>query len=89
MPSGSDEYAEKQKMFVYPNPAQDFIYIDSEIQRKKTISIFSFSGQLISKISSYNKRTVLDIQMLIPGYYFLEVRSINGNSRYPFIKQHF
>jgi hypothetical protein len=89
VPSGSDGYAEKQKMFVYPNPGQDLIYIESDIQQEKAISILSVSGQLISSISSYDERTVLDIQMLVPGYYFLEVRSTNSISTCSFIKQHF
>lgn len=70
---------------IYPNPAQNIINIQSDIQSDLTIYVFNTTGQQIMTGKSQNK---IDVSTLQPGIYFLRIMDKTGKStNYKFIKQ--
>lgn len=72
----------KQTFRIYPNPAHDFIQIESP-ESVKEINIYSVSGQKI--LSSKAKK--VNIQALSPGVYFIEITTHTNSTVHKFIKQ--
>jgi mannan endo-1,4-beta-mannosidase len=64
----------KEKILIYPNPANDFIYlkIQSHIEE---CSIFNFAGQMINCKFEDN---VIDVSNLITGIYLLKCKDHQG-----------
>ena len=64
---------------VYPNPASDFITIESNIQDEiSTVQVFDLLGkQVISRGIENNK---LNVSNLSQGMYMLKINSVKGNS---------
>jgi hypothetical protein len=62
-----------QEFRVYPNPANNFIYINPSENHK--VQIFNMMGQL--ELISQN-RTKIDISHLPSGFYIIRVSSNNG-----------
>lgn len=61
---------------VYPNPAKDILYIETEHQdRAFTCSIYSVSGQLKKKGSILN--TSIDVSELSKGMYIIQINEFN------------
>jgi len=57
-----------------PNPATKFLTIEVDYQGEIAIDIFDISGKIISKIQA-NRNVTIDISDLLPGLYFIQVRS--------------
>lgn len=62
------------KTMIYPNPAQNWLYISSENPIKK-IQIISFEGK---RIQNYDPAERLDISHLSSGTYFVRIQTENG-----------
>lgn len=74
--SAKDVLASKLK--IYPNPAQDFIQIESKDIKVASVQMYSLIGQeVISSQRLVNNR--LDISNLSRGIYLLKVNSDNGS----------
>ena len=68
-------------VYVYPNPASDYIIINRPSTEPISIRVFGINGDiLIDKISSDNN---LNIQNLIPGVYILQV----GEKHFKIVKK--
>ncbi len=83
--TGLENYAESN-LFIYPNPASDFINIsfDSEIF---SVCIRDQAGRSIL-ISQPNKRMVsIDVNQLSPGFYLIEIEYKNGTKFSGFIRE--
>lgn len=65
-----------QSISFYPNPAMNYLNLQSDIQISK-INIFSLTGQLIESYNSIESR--LDISFLQKGLYLINLIDINGN----------
>ncbi|WP_298495498.1 T9SS type A sorting domain-containing protein [uncultured Algibacter sp.] len=66
------------KLNIYPNPAQDFIQIESKDVKISSVQMYSLIGQeVVSSKSLVNNR--LDISNLSRGIYLLKVNSDNGS----------
>ena len=76
---------QKYNLYVYPNPATEYIEISHFSKEKiKYISIFTLNGQKV--INSSSSR--LNVKELNSGYYFIKATLQNGESHYlKFIKQ--
>ena len=66
---------------VYPNPATNFINIESE-SNIENIVIFNITGQIvsISKLQNFKTSKIeIDVSNLQTGIYFLNIETENGN----------
>jgi len=80
---GIDEI-NKPSWKIYPNPANDRIYFDTNIELK-VIQLIDVSGRIVKTIIP--KSNVLDVKELKKGIYFLQLVSEKGLINQKFIKQ--
>ena len=67
---------------LYPNPAQDVLYIES-YEQIETIKIYSLQGRLVKEVSS----TSLDVSQLNTGLYFVQINFEGKTITKKFIKE--
>ena len=75
---------------VYPNPATEWIYIESAEPGKNTIqsaAIFTLSGQVVLHQQVNGTRTVMDVSTLSAGVYFLRLTGNAGVFTEKFIRK--
>lgn len=74
---------------INPNPAKDQLtVIHTDLKNKAVISIFDVNGKkLLSKTSSENGQTSIDVNHLSKGIYFIECLSGEKRSVLKFVKQ--
>ncbi len=72
----------KQDVLVFPNPAQDIIYIKG-IQGKSKLYLFDIYGNLLNYKENFDN---FDISRLTKGTYILKIVDNNGNNIKKFIK---
>ncbi|MCQ9635493.1 T9SS type A sorting domain-containing protein [Chryseobacterium sp. WG23] len=72
----------KKKFSIHPNPANDFIQIES-IEKYKEINIYSSLGQKV--ITS--QATKIDIHSLNSGVYFVEIKTADTSTIHKIIKK--
>jgi hypothetical protein len=73
---------ESSQIEVYPNPAQDFIKVITEIDEKTTLRILSLDGRNLKTLPLISNQTLVDIKSLISGVYIIEI--INQTSKTTF-----
>jgi Zn-dependent metalloprotease len=74
------EEPELENISIYPNPASDILFIESNNRIEDLdISMFNQLGQRVLYIQ--NIRGPIDISLLEPGVYIIEIRSENGMKR--------
>jgi len=74
---------------VYPNPANDIIYIEANftgVYKNATFSIYNLFGALVIPKNPLNGRTEINIAELRKGYYILKINSDYGEFVQKFIK---
>jgi hypothetical protein len=72
---------------IYPNPAKDYVDINSSNNENASFSIIDLNGKsLISGVLTSTK-TRLDISALSPGLYFVEIMESNHKLRLKLIKR--
>lgn len=67
-PTGIWDFSAKEFLHVFPNPASDFIMIET-VSNVFEVNIYNISGQKV--MSSFNEKQI-DISSLAKGLYFLE-----------------
>ena len=74
---GIDESSNLSSINIYPNPTNDFLYIDYDKNKKLFYSLYDISGKLISdkKIIS----PIIDVRILDNGIYLLEIKDEEDN----------
>jgi len=71
---------------VYPNPASDFLTIDTLQESIKNIKVFDLNGQLIKTINTQISRTQnIDVSNLRDGLYFITAQTPRGSTTEKFI----
>ena len=64
---------------VYPNPAQDKIYVDlNQITKNTSITLMDIQGRIIRTIAVKNSKTTIDLVDCSKGVYFVSVQSDRG-----------
>lgn len=79
-----DALSESSSISIYPNPANDKIYLQTN--EISAITIYSANGQLV-KVQNSNCNDGIDISKLARGIYFMEVQTISGKHHSKFIKE--
>lgn len=83
---GLNSLAQKLVFNVYPNPAQNELFMEIDDLTTTKIEIFDYSGQLVKSIVN-NTINQIDISDLKEGVYILSVHAQKGISNARFIKQ--
>ncbi len=63
---------------LYPNPAMNILNIEGE--NIQTISVSNLAGQIVFNVNANNQITVLNIQSIENGIYFVKVITNQGNT---------
>ena len=74
---GIDEITILENINIYPNPTNDFIYIDYDKNKKLFYTLYDISGKLI-----FDKKIIspsIDIRILDNGIYLLEIKDEEDN----------
>jgi hypothetical protein len=75
---GIAEKSTPGNLVVFPNPANDFISVSSDISLLgSAYSITDYAGKTITLGKLMKEVTPVDIQHLSPGFYFLKVTNDN------------
>jgi hypothetical protein len=78
---------------VYPNPAskQLNVMLNTEANNKVNLSLMNLKGETIitsvKQLQQGQNQYKLDISMLSPGMYFVNVSGLNNSSTVAFIKE--
>lgn len=80
---GTTQFEQKQGIALYPNPAQNVLHVDTNLNIIKTV-IYNVNGQqLQAKMSAANE---IAIDHLQSGFYILELQTDNGTVFKNFVK---
>ncbi|MDX2245674.1 MAG: T9SS type A sorting domain-containing protein [Bacteroidia bacterium] len=60
---------------IYPNPSQNYLFVENEISPESEIQIFDLSGRLVMKQDSYAVEAGIRINLLPEGMYIISVKS--------------
>ncbi len=72
---------------IYPNPARSVLYIANS-SAVQSATLFSTSGRMIRNYGTQHSPFTLDIEFLIPGIYFLQTISKEGDvAHYQLVKE--
>ena len=84
----SEELTEADDMFVYPNPANDKLFLTLPDQQTElvTVRLYSSTGMLISIQTLESRNPVIDINNLEKGFYFITVNINNATYTSRFFK---
>lgn len=84
--TSAEDIEEQGLVQVYPNPAQEKLYIDCHDLRNQKLFIYNTRGQLlISKIINQD-HNYIDVRSLDSGYYFGRINNGGEPSQFTFIK---
>ena len=86
--TGITDVEKTQSISVYPNPANDRLYVETLTQTQTmTVEIYDVYGrqQKLSAISG--QQSVIDLSKLNAGIYFIKINTEEGNIVKQFIKQ--
>jgi len=79
-PVGLTELNQKRLMEIYPNPANDMIFVESGATQKQTLRLFDSSGKVLNEqVINPKERISINVGGLAPGLYLL--KSENETSR--------
>jgi len=83
---GIDEFSQKIGLKIYPNPAQDRIFISTtETAVFEEVSVFSLNGSLVLKPEHY--KNGIDVSGLTSGVYVLQLTTKKGVAKSKFVKK--
>ena len=82
---GIDEFS-FSNINLFPNPASNKLFIETNSGTIQKISIYDLTGKLIKTISTNTSKQELDISTLSPGLYFLDAVSDQRTFRKRFVK---
>lgn len=67
-------------VYLYPNPTNGEVRIQTELEGDYLIRIFNLSGQLVQTIQATNSTTELSLAKLEDGMYLIEISNENGRA---------
>ncbi|WP_312901283.1 BspA family leucine-rich repeat surface protein [Chryseobacterium taichungense] len=80
---GTSDPVVKNEIYIYPNPASDFIHVKNS--DAEDFIIYDAGGRVILKGKLSHEK--INIQTLLSGNYILQLISKNGSKNFKFIKQ--
>lgn len=93
-PNSTNQISRKDKVLynsprIYPNPANDFIRIDIDLEDKivKNLKIFSFEGKLVFDKDNFNTSETISTTSFNNGMYVLRIEENENISYVKFIKK--
>lgn len=63
------------EVFIYPNPATNYIFIDTRLSGDYEVSMFSATG---APVGTWQNITKIDVKDLVPGIYVVSFRNTTG-----------
>ena len=82
------ESTDSKSFKIYPNPFKDELYLSSENQTIKEVSIFDISGKLVKTILNINSKSYrLEAGYLPTGNYIVSIQTEQGVEKYKVIKK--
>ena len=75
---------EKNKPFIYPNPANDYVTIGQTSMEPVIISIYNYAGQLVAEYNTCGKLTI-STDGMPAGSYLVSVRSSSETKNIPLV----
>jgi hypothetical protein len=77
-----------QQMFsLKPNPAADFITINSAGDEYYSVELLNIQGQMLIEKTVFNQSEQINLTSLKPGIYFIRIFNKQGDFKYKFIKE--
>ncbi|MEL7123384.1 MAG: T9SS type A sorting domain-containing protein [Bacteroidota bacterium] len=77
----------KQSIHIFPNPTEDFITIESEVEEIRQLALFDLTGRLVESVSLSSGRYTLDLSTLESGIYLLQIKATAGSFCQKIIKR--
>jgi hypothetical protein len=71
---------------IYPNPAQNFITVNSVMNEKVSVTIYDLNGREVIKTSLEGKQKSIDIGGITAGIYFMKIIGLENTETIRFIK---
>jgi hypothetical protein len=62
---------------IYPNPAEQFLVINSDLDEMYSALLYNSNGRILSK-TNFTKSTQIDLSDLAPGIYFIRLTNESG-----------
>jgi hypothetical protein len=72
-PLGLSETIREIDFKIFPNPAEGYIYINSDIETSLNISIINSIGNTVLRIPSYSNGNKIDLSVYNSGIYFVRI----------------
>lgn len=83
----SDKEALSAEIRLYPNPATDMMYVESDMEIRQ-VSVYNVVGKLVMDMSGLlDRRVELNVNALTPGMYMIRVDIGNETSMTKFLKR--
>lgn len=79
--------SQSSEVSLYPNPATSSVFITTNSVVIESITIFDESGKEVLKQEIKNKEANLNLESLLKGIYFVEMKTTNGIEKKKFIKE--
>jgi len=79
------ESRSKHGIVMFPNPASDIVYIESNIEIIFDLKVYNILGQDLTstvKTTVYNKRATVDLSELLTGIYIIKINETTSNKVY-------
>lgn len=78
-PASLEKVNANELLKIHPNPASDYIEVETGYDFKKTISILSVLGKEVKSIESTDATTKIAVSDLKAGTYFVKISDLSGN----------
>ena len=71
--TGSREIYVEDQLNIYPNPARDFVNINSGDLNINSVNVLSLNGKLVQQIRGFNGKQRIDVSQMESGIYLLDL----------------
>ena len=68
----------KSKFIIYPNPAEEILFVNNNFNQKVTVNVFDMNGKLLQRQYIEAGLSQIDIKQLQTGLYFMILESETG-----------
>jgi photosystem II stability/assembly factor-like uncharacterized protein len=84
---GTSDIITNSNLSIYPNPADDLLYLSTPIAFTGDVRIFDSAGKLLQYNREVSQREGIDVSGLQNGIYFIRIESDSGSATKKFIKK--